>query len=272
VNGHLYLTETEFTSFGKPAILFTRSTDQGATWMPPVTINDPGGNATFQDSFSAVGQNPSTIYVTFAGFSNAGLPNWNRIYIAKSTNGGLTFSTPQLLQTITPLPDPLPNAPWRSDNNLWVAVDRTSNQIYVNYSDYNAGNADVKLMRVADNGSSFSVQGITRVNGDATQADQFFPFVTVPPTGRVDVCYQDRQYAPGNALIFTTCSMSFDHGLSFAHQRVTFTPFDASNNNFIGDYNWQASTNAEVKPSFVGDNTPGGNQDAQEVFVARVTP
>jgi hypothetical protein len=272
VNGHLYLTETEFTSFGKPAILFTRSTDQGATWMPPVTINDPGGNATFQDSFSAVGQNPSTIYVTFAGFSNAGLPNWNRIYIAKSTNGGLTFSTPQLLQTITPLPDPLPNAPWRSDNNLWVAVDRTSNQIYVNYSDYNAGNADVKLMRVADTGSSFSVQGITRVNGDATQADQFFPFVTVPPNRRVDICYQDRQYAPGNALIFTTCSMSFDHGLSFAHQRVTFTPFDASNNNFIGDYNWQASTNAEVKPSFVGDNTPGGNQDAQEVFVARVTP
>jgi hypothetical protein len=271
-NGHLYLTETEFTAFGKPAILFTRSTNQGATWMPPVQINDFAGNATFQDSFSAVGQNPSTVYVTFAAFSNGGLPNWNRIYIAKSTNGGLTFSTPQLLRTVTPLPDPLPNSPWRSDNTLWVAVDRSSNQIYVNYSDYDAGNADVRLMRVMDNGSNYTVQGITRVNGDATQSDQFFPFVTVAQNRRVDVCYQDRSYQPGNAAIFTTCSMSFDHGLTFAHQQVTTTPFDASNNNFIGDYNWQASTNAEVKPSFVGDSTPGGDQTAQEVFVARVTP
>jgi hypothetical protein len=116
------------------------------------------------------------------------------------------------------------------------------------------------------------VQGITRVNDDGPGSDQFFPFVTVAPGGRVDVCFQDRRYAPGNALIFTTCAFSTDGGLTFTNQRVTTTPFDASNNNFIGDYNWQASTNAEVKPSFVGDNTPGGNQDAQEVFVARVTP
>jgi hypothetical protein len=271
-NGNLYVTETEFTSFGKPAILFTRSTDGGQTWATPVQINDRAGNATFQDSFSAVGRNPDTIYVTFGAFANAGLPNWNRIYIARSTDGGQTFSAPQLLRTITPLPDPLPNAPWRSDNNLWVAVDRSTNQIYVNFSDYDAGNADVKLMRVHDNGSSFTVQGVTRVNTDATASDQFFPFPTVAPNGRVDVCYQDRSYLPGNADIFTTCGSSNDSGSTFTNQQVTTTPFDASNNNFIGDYNWQASTDTLVLPIFVGDGVAGGDSNAQEVFVARVTP
>jgi hypothetical protein len=271
-SGHLYLSETQFTAFGKPEIIFTRSTDAGQTWSAPVTINDFGGNATFQDSFTATGKDPATVYVTFGAFSNAGLSNWNRIYIARSTDGGLSFSRPQLLATITPLPDPLPNASWRSDNNLWVAVDRRTNQIYVNYADYNAGDADVRVMRVQDKGDRFAVQGITRVNDDGRGSDQFFPFVTVAPGGRVDVCFQDRRYLPGNAALFTTCASSSNGGASFANQQVTTEPFDASNNAFIGDYNWQVSTRQEVIPIFVGDGHAGGDSDGQEVFVAKVSP
>lgn len=271
-NGHIYVTQTEFTAFGKPEILFTRSTDGGQTWAEPVRINDFAHNATFQDSFTATGKDPGTIYLTFGAFANAGLSNWNRIYIAKSSDGGLSFSQPQLLAEITPLPDPLPNAPWRSDNNLWVAVDRDTNQIYVNYADYDAGDADIRVMRVQDKGDHFEVQGITRVNDDGPGSDQFFPFTTVAPGGRVDVCFQDRRYAPGNALIFTTCAFSQDAGLSFANRQVTTEPFDASNNNFIGDYNWQFSTRQLVMPIFVGDGVPDGDSTAEEVFVASVAP
>jgi hypothetical protein len=271
-NGNLYLTETQFAAFGKPVIVFSRSTDGGGTWSAPVQVSDRGGNASFQDSFTATGQDPSTIYLTFGAFSKHKLANWDRIYIAKSTDGGLTFSKPQLLQQVTPLPSPLPNAPWRSDNTLWVAVDRSTNQIYVNYSDYNAGDADVKVMRVHDAGDHFEVQGITNLNAAESGSDQFFPFITVVPGGRVDVCYQDRSYAPGNSLIFTTCSSSTDGGQTFTSQQVTTTGFDASNNTFIGDYNWQASTASLILPIFVGDGVPGGDSTVQEVFVARVTP
>src|SRR6266542_1908313 len=253
-NGHLYLTLTEFTALGKPVILFTRSTDAGRTWAQPVPISTRAGNATFQDSFSAAGKDPKTVYVTFGAFANAGLPNWNRIYIAKSSDGGLTFSPPQLLAEVAPLPDPLPNASWRSDNNLWVAVDRRTNQLYVNYADYNAGDADVRVMRVRDRRDRFEVQGTTRVNDDGPGSDQFFPFVTVAPGGRVDVCFQDRRYAPGNALIFATCAFSGNGGATFTNLQFTTTPFDASNNDFIGDYNWQASTNSAVQSSFVNNS------------------
>ncbi len=268
--GELYITETRFRAAGKPDILFSKSTDQNASWTAPVVISDRAGNAGFQDSFSAGGKTAGTIYVTFAAFSTASLSNWNRIYIAKSTDGGAHFSAPQLLKTVVPLPDPLPNAPWRSDNNLWVAVDQATNQIYVNYADYDAGNAEVRVLRVSDAGDHFVVQGTTTVKTDP--ADQFFPFLTVAPSGRVDVCYQDRGYSPGNALIFTTCGFSTNGAVSFTNQQVTTTPFDASNNNFIGDYNWQASLADAVYPIFVGDGSPGGDSNAEEVFVARVTP
>jgi hypothetical protein len=266
----LYLTETRFTAGGKPRILFSKSSDHNVSWTAPVAISDRAGNATFQDSFSAGGSTPGVIYVTFGAFSNASLPNWNRIYIAKSIDGGAHFSTPQLLRTVVPLPDPLPNAPWRSDNTLWIAIDQSTNQIYVNYADYNAGNAEVRVMRVQDAGDHFVVQGVTTVKSDP--ADQFFPFITIAPGGRVDVCYQDRGYAPGNALIFTTCGFSTNGALSFANQQVTTSPFDASNNNFIGDYNWQASTGTAVYPIFVGDGIPGGDSSKQEIFLAKVTP
>lgn len=270
--GHLYLSLTQFTASGKPQILFTRSTDGNQSWSAPVRINDYAGNATFQDSFTATGKDPSTIYLTFGAFSNAGLSNWDRISIARSTDGGLTFSKQQLLGELSPLPDPLPNASWRSDNNLWVAVDRDTNQIYVNYADYNAGDADIRVMCVKDLGSRFSVDGITRVNDDGSGSDQFFPFITVAPGGRVDVCFQDRRYSPGNALIYTTCAFSNDAALTFVNKQVTTQPFDASNNNFLGDYNWQASTRTSVMPIFVGDGFPGGDSSATEVFVANVTP
>jgi hypothetical protein len=272
VNGTLYVTQTEFTAFGKPEILFTRSTDGGQSWSAPVRINTFDRNASFQDSFSAVGVDPDTIYVTFGAFSNGGLTNWNRIYIAKSTDGGQTFSRPQLLARITPLPDPLPNAPWRSDNDLWVAVDRIAGQIYINFADYDAGDADIRVMRVDDVGGGFEVEGITRVNDDPPGSDQFFPFITIAPGGRVDVCFQDRRYEPGNALMFTTCAVSDDRALSFTNHQVTTVPFDASNNNFIGDYNWQFSTATGVAPIFVGDGVPGGDSSATEVFIAQFSP
>ena len=86
------------------------------------------------------------------------------------------------------------------------------------------------------------------------------------------MCFQDRRYAPGNALIFTTCASSSDAGRTFRNQQVTTQPFDASNNTFIGDYNWQASTRTSVMAIFAGDAFAGADANGQEIFVATVKP
>ena len=259
--GELYITETRFRGAGKPDIMFSKSTDQNATWTDPVAVSDRGGNATFQHSFSAAGKDAGTIYVTYFGYPSA-KSAVRGIYLAKSADGGAHFSEPQLLNTGLGIPG-IPG-------NLKVAVDQATNQIYVNYADNDDGNGEVRVLRVTDAGDHFVVQGRTTVKTDP--ADQFFPFISVAPNGRVDVCYQDNGYLPGNSLTFTTCGFSSDHALSFTNQQVTTVPFDASNNDFIGDYNWQASTNDAVYPIFVGDGVPGGDSNTQEVFVAHVTP
>ena len=260
--GELYVTETRFEAgHGKPEILFSKSTDQNGSWTAPVAVSDRGGNATFQHSFSAGGKDAGTIYVSYFGYPSQ-QSSLRRIYLVKSADGGAHFSEPQLLRTIVGLAG--------VPGNLKLAVDQTTNQIYLTYQDADDGNGEVRVLRVADAGDHFVVQGRTTVKTDP--ADQFFPHITVAPNGRVDVCFQDRGYLPGNLFLFTTCGFSFDGGLTFANQQVTTVPFDDSNNNFIGDYNWQASTNNAVYPIFVGDGVPGGDSSTQEVFVARVTP
>src|SRR5207245_544682 len=177
-NGNAYYTCLAFNLFPKSlgsagAVFVSRSTDGGMTWGTPVAVFNgeagPGRSVSRFEDHQFLTTNPAN----------------GQLYLTETT----------------PLPDPLPNAAWRSDNNLWVAVDRSTNQIYVNYADYNGGDADVKVIRVHDDGGSFSVQRITRVNNDSTASDQFFPFVTVAANGRVDVGYQARSYEPGNALL-----------------------------------------------------------------------
>jgi hypothetical protein len=68
-----------------------------------------------------------------------------------------------------------------------------------------------------------------------------------------------------------SASRATDQALSFTNQQVT-TAVRRLEQHFIGDYNWQASTNDAVYPIFVGDGVPGGDSNTQEVFVAHVTP
>ena len=53
---------------------------------------------------------------------------------------------------------------------------------------------------------------------------------------------------------------------------MTTTGFDASNDNFIGDYNWQASVADAVLPIFVGGGFPRADTFAQEVFLGTGSP
>jgi hypothetical protein len=79
-------------------ILIRRSTDKGQTWSQPVTLAGEGTEAGFGDAALVLNRKNSEIICLFAannGFylSLATLPI--RIYQTKSTNNGITWSTPQ---------------------------------------------------------------------------------------------------------------------------------------------------------------------------------
>jgi len=272
-NGDVYVVAQGIPEgFG---IYFTRSTDHGVSFSSLVRIDKRSDGAYTDDPYAVAGVDPSVVYITYGAGSNANqrFSNYDQIFIAKSTDGGATFSPGQKLLDVAPLTTVLANFPQGLvDANMWSAVDRTSGEIYVNFVDYRNGDADVWLLRVRDTGTTFVSDGVTRVNDDpmGNGADQFYPFLSLAPNGRIDICFEDRRYAPGNSLLFTTCAHSSDGGATFTNVQVTTAGFDASNNFFIQDYEWQASTDRFVMPIFISDGFPGADFFGQEVFVARV--
>ena len=116
----IYVTWTEFTSDGTAYIWESYSNDYGEHFSPRVLVSSntalctntygivtPHGNCN-ENQFSQPFTGPDgALYVTFNNFNNTvtGLDNRNQILLAKSTDGGATFSAPVKVSDYYDLPD-----------------------------------------------------------------------------------------------------------------------------------------------------------------------
>jgi len=124
-NGDVYFAYSRFTGNAQTnAIYFSRSTDHGATFSPPMKITAAVHGV--QDPSIAVTGN-GHVYVTFRQFaSQSGQPD--AIDYTKSTDCGQSFTMAQQLQTFTPYdaqdvlgPFTAPSAPPSSEDPLFDA-------------------------------------------------------------------------------------------------------------------------------------------------------
>jgi hypothetical protein len=88
-NGNLYVSYTDYFAAGN-RVMFTRSTDGGATWSTPIQMNSSGANGRVQGSRPAVGPG-GEVYVVWKELNNAGVQDFIRV--RKSVNAGSTFGT-----------------------------------------------------------------------------------------------------------------------------------------------------------------------------------
>jgi hypothetical protein len=95
LNGNLYVTWTLFVP-GGDAIFFSRSTDNGASWGPPIQISGSWENGRVSGSRPQVGPN-GEVYVTYSAI---GPVDADSIKVAKSTNGGTSFDPSIVATTI----------------------------------------------------------------------------------------------------------------------------------------------------------------------------
>lgn len=113
----VYVTYTEFAANGTANIFESYSADFGQTFSPRVLVSagsalcpgsvGPTGNCDAnQDSQPFTGQD-GALYVVFNNFNNAvsGTDNRNQVLLAKSTDGGTTFSAPTKVADFYDLPD-----------------------------------------------------------------------------------------------------------------------------------------------------------------------
>jgi hypothetical protein len=177
------------------------SRDRGQTFSKAVTMTAPSqtgpSNTYIYPSVDAVGD----LYVAFASFPM----NRNRepltLYVARSTDDGVSFSPfVAAVKGVGMLPtDDLPNTTFRDGITESFAASPTyPGHLYLTYEDWNtpSGQMDVKFTQSTDFGVTWSKPQIVNDNNDlAEPTDQFQPSVAAGPGGAVAVAFYDRRKA-----------------------------------------------------------------------------
>src|SRR4051794_21554991 len=116
----VYVTWTTFAPDGSGYIYESHSSNHAETWSPPTVVSrtsalctntfgagTPQGNCNENQDSQPFTAPDGTLYVVYANFNNAGTgdDNRNQILLAKSTDGGVTFSSPVKVTDYYDLPD-----------------------------------------------------------------------------------------------------------------------------------------------------------------------
>ena len=257
---------------------FSRSTDEGATWMSPIFLpSSPvwgtldvdsngnlfiGGAANFTSPFwclrSSNAQNPAIT------------PTFDRV-TQVDLGGSLDFS-----DTINP---------GGLAGQVFLAVDRsggpTNNNVYmvasVQPSGFGTG-TDVMFVRSTDGGLTFSAPH--RINDDPINHNKWHWFGTlaVAPNGRIDSVWLDSRNAANNTDSQLFYSFSTDGGVTWAPNvavSAAFTPFEGYPvQNKIGDYITIVSDNTGGNVAYPAtfNFNPSSSQHEQDVYFVRVSP
>lgn len=297
--GNVYACWSEDAPIANLAILVSRSTNAGQTWSKGQNVS--GIDRTVIGCFVVVGPpekqgDPGVLYVFWLDFSGRG-----RIRMAKSTNGGQSFSLPRTVVNINEIPRIFPNSAFRNLSLPWATVNPVDGRVYVSWADYHQTvsdepcppdedapadqvcDADILVVKSTDQGTTWSKPA--RVNQDpiGNGKDQFQQAVEVTPSGQLNAMWFDRRNDPQNFYIDTFFARSNDGGKTWKETRVTKSMWDPSINppispsgEFIGDYQGLAANDCFAYPFWQDTtlaNLPASDprhSPFQEVFSAQI--
>ena len=182
-NNNIYLTWTQFDVYGSDDpnhysnILFSKSTDDGATWTSAVQINQIPGDCldddqTTEGAVPAVGPN-GEIYVSWALDES--------IYFDRSEDYGNSWMEEDKVISAQPggWDQKIPGL--GRANGLPITLCDLSDgpnrgTVYVNWSDQRAGDTDTDIWMASSNDKGTTWSEPVKVNNDDSKHHQFFPW------------------------------------------------------------------------------------------------
>src|SRR6266404_869206 len=251
--GNVYLCWSRFVG-NSDSIVFSRSVDHAVTWSLPLRISPSAQDGAVQGCQVAVGPS-GEVYVSYEVFYVGGQ---RQHLIAKTVDGGLTFSTPH---AITPVFAELNfKSKYRKNSFSSLTVSPLDGHVYVAYavqSNRKAG-ADAVFIASTDGGASFSSP--TVINDVAT-GQQFFPATTTDASSVIHISWFDTRNSGGNTALYDVfATYSMDNGATFApNVRVTPALINAGNATFIGDYAGVAAAKGFAHPVWTSGGFNNGS-------------
>lgn len=209
-------------------IVFSHSTDHGVSWSAPLQLSKM--NADVEWPQAMVG-NDGTIYVSWQTLSSGNLAQH---WLATSTNGGLTFGTPQ---AITPVyQDLVFNSTYRKNSGPNVVISSVAGAEYV-YDVYaQQVGSQTQIVYVRSNQPK-GVGGFTSpvAMNDSQLGQRLFPAAAVDNNGTLHVAWFDTRNSPVVSKYDIYATYSTDLGATFA-PNARVTPALITAGKFIGDY------------------------------------
>ena len=241
-------------------IYVSHSTDSGATWQAVAVA--PAQSPTQIDDYTnmTIGKD-GIVYLTWMycdriGSGYCGTQDIAYMVFSKSADGGNTWSKPKSMASITLLPTLIPNTNVGVTNYPVIGVDNGdgpyAGNLYVVMYTWTGTYMRVQVVRSTDGGNTWSKP--VPVAPPSDTHDQFFPWLSVSPTGLVGVSWLDRRNDPANIDYQAFAAISSDGGQTFPNVQLT-TAFSNPNVNGYEDNAWMG-------------NYTGNTWDGPNYFVA----
>ena len=265
VTGYLYLTWAEFSGNTHSPVYVAASHNQGNTWtLRKITAGKVRNN---QDQ-RVVTDGSGNAYLVFDNGVQGG--KGTVLYASKSTDGGLSWSTPVQFAALTnpvcifpPYCFNIAGGQFRAGGSYPApAFDLVRNRLDVLISDIRGPYAQMFLYTLRPD---LTLESTTTLPGGAG-GDRFMGELSAAPNGRLDASFWDRSYS-GNHLVDMTYATSSDGGTTWRQAKVTPFGYDPSQwgvpsssasgfRPFIGDYNGIDSTSTFAAMTWTGVAPP----------------
>lgn len=242
-------------------IKLIRSTNAGVTWSAPVDVGTAGTSG--QGSDVSVGIN-GEVYVVWTDYNNQ--------FFSRSTDGGVTFSTPVSITNQLEAQIPFAQSPWVTFPSISTDISGgpRNGYIYVTWCDGRNAPADVYISRSTDHGITWSTS--LKVNNDAVGNGKVhaWPWIAVNETGKIAITYYDTRNTPSNSIIEAWLAFSTDGGLTFTNQVMSSaqSPTNKPNTDVrFGDYINCDFVGNKVVPVWTDERAGGFDMDIYTAVV-----
>jgi len=234
----IYLTATFFNVFGNGEIVFTRSTDGGSTYSPPVTVSDPAPGTTDQLSMPAPAPD-GDVYVVWLDLGGDGFGGTDTVKIRRGFDGGTSWGPVRTIQSIKGLRN-IGESRAASNPSICVAPKPPGSNpndynIYVAYAAIGSdGEPEIRLAVSQDKGSSWTVKRF-----DNNNFWEFFPAIYCLGDGTVHAIA--GFWSPSSKLYRIAAGTSTDGGGTWtvfvlSDQGYNIPPLSGQPSYMIGDY------------------------------------